>query len=90
MNITSAIVLFAVIWAVTFFLVLPWGQVSQYEAGDVVPGTPASAPSDAMIRKKLLITTGISVIAFIAAFSVIHFRLISIEDLAFMTPPSQR
>ena len=31
MTITSAIVLFAVIWALVFFLVLPFGQVSQHE-----------------------------------------------------------
>lgn len=90
MTITSAIVLFAVIWAVVFFLVLPWGQVSQYEAGDVVPGTPASAPSDAMIRKKLIITTLISVAAYAVVFCVIYFRWITIDDLTFMTPPSQR
>lgn len=90
MTITSAIVLFAVIWAVTFFLVLPWGQVSQYEAGDVVPGTPASAPSDAMIRKKLIITTGVSIVAFILAFCIIYFRWVTIDDLTFMTPPSAR
>ena len=90
MTITSAIVLFAVIWAVTFFLVLPWGQVSQYEAGDVVPGTPASAPSDAMIRRKLIVTTGIAVVAFVLTFCVIYFRWITIDDLTFMTPPSAR
>ena len=90
MTITSAIVLFAVIWAVVFFMVLPWGQVSQYEAGDVVPGTPASAPSDAMIRKKLWITTCISIVAFAIVFCVIYFRWVTIDDLTFMTPPSQR
>jgi predicted secreted protein len=90
MTITSAIVLFAVIWAVTFFLVLPWGQVSQYEAGDVVPGTPASAPSDAMIRRKLIVTTGIAVVAFAVVFSAIYFRWVTIDDLTFMTPPSAR
>ncbi len=90
MTITSAIVLFAVIWALTFFLVLPWGQVSQYEAGDVVPGTPASAPSDAMIKRKLIITTCLAAIFYAIVFSVIHFRVLTIDDLVFMTPPSQR
>ncbi|MEM7213142.1 MAG: DUF1467 family protein [Pseudomonadota bacterium] len=90
MTITSAIVLFAVIWAVVFFLVLPWGQVSQYEAGDVVPGTPASAPSDAMIRKKLIVTTLISIVAYAIVFCIIYFRVLTIDDLTFMTPPSQR
>lgn len=90
MTITSAIVLFFVIWAITFFLVLPWGQVSQYETGDVVPGTPASAPSDAMIKKKLIITTCLALAFYAVAFSVIYFRLITLDDLTFMTPPSMR
>ncbi len=90
MTITSAIVLFFVIWAITFFLVLPWGQVSQYEAGEIVPGTPASAPSDAMIRKKLIITTFLSLVFYAIVFCVIHYRLITIDDLTFMTPPSMR
>lgn len=90
MTITSAIVLFFVIWALTFFLVLPWGQVSQYEAGDIVPGTPASAPSDAMIRRKLIITTCLAAVLYVIVFCVIHFRVLTIDDLIYMTPPSQR
>lgn len=90
MTITSAIVLFFVIWAITFFLVLPWGQVSQYEAGEVVPGTPASAPSDAMIKKKLIITTCLAAVVYAIVFCVIYFRLLTIDDISFMTPPSMR
>ena len=40
MNITAAIVLFAMIWFMVFFIVLPQRFVSQEEAGSVVPGTP--------------------------------------------------
>ncbi len=41
MTITAAIVLFAVIWFLVFFCVLPFRFESQAEAGSVTPGTPA-------------------------------------------------
>lgn len=90
MTFTSAIVLYCVIWAVTFFLVLPWGQVSQHEAGDVVPGTPPSAPSDAKIKRKAMITTIISVVVFVIVYLIIANKWITIDDIQFMTPPSAR
>ncbi|MGD1927125.1 MAG: DUF1467 family protein [Paracoccaceae bacterium] len=90
MTITSAIVLFAVIWAVVFFMVLPFGQVSQLEDGDVLPGTPASAPTDAMIRKKILITTGIAVVLFVVVYLTFVILWVTLDDVTFMTPPSQR
>ncbi len=40
MAITSAMVLFAVIWFATLFLILPIRLKTQAEAGDIVPGTP--------------------------------------------------
>ncbi len=90
MTITSGIVLFAVVWAVVFFLVLPWGQVSQHEAGEVVPGTPASAPSDAKIRRKMLITTAITMVVFGLLLLVILNKWVTIDDIPFLTPPSAR
>ena len=53
----SGIVLFAVVWTMVFFVVLPLKFVSQGEAGDVVPGTHASAPADPQLKKKAKITT---------------------------------
>lgn len=92
MTITSAIVLFASIWAVVFFMVLPQGVVSQHESGDVVPGTPASAPTDAQIRRKLLWTTGLTVVAFAVIFGLIVGDVLSLDalDWEFLTPPSAR
>ena len=90
MTISSAIVLFCVIWAVVFFMVLPFGQVSQHEAGDVVPGTPASAPTDAQIKRKILITTAIALVVFGAVLAVILTKTLTIDDIPFLTPPSGR
>ena len=46
MNLTGGIVLFAVLWFLTLFIVVLIGQRSQQDAGEVVPGTPAGAPAD--------------------------------------------
>lgn len=86
----SAVVLFCSIWAIVFFMILPLGIVSQSEAGEVDPGTPASAPTDAMIARKALVTTAITAVLFSAAFSVVHFHLFSLDDIPFLTPPSAR
>lgn len=90
MSIMSAVVLFCSIWAVVLFMVLPQGLVSQGEAGKVDPGTPASAPTDAMIRRKMAITTAIAAVLFAVAFSVLQFHLITLDDIPFLTPPSGR
>ena len=58
MTITSAIVMFSVLWWMTFFIVLPLRFTSQRDAGAVVPGTPASAPADFQVKRKAKITTG--------------------------------
>lgn len=53
----SAIVLFAVVWSMVFFIVLPLRMTSQGDTGEIVPGTHASAPADAQIGRKAKITT---------------------------------
>lgn len=57
MAITSALVVFAVLWFLVLFVVLPLRMKSQGDAGEVVPGTPESAPSDPQMTRKFLITT---------------------------------
>lgn len=90
MSITSGLVLYAVIWAMIFYMVNPLWQTSQHEDGHVVPGTPASAPVDPKLKRKALITTGLSAVVFGIVFSVIAFDLVSLADLSIVTPPSQR
>ena len=90
MSITAAIVLFAVIWSVVFFMVLPQGMVSQADEGDVMPGTPASAPANAVMLRKAAWTTAITVVVFVAVWSIITFRVITLDDIPFLTPPSGR
>ncbi|WP_296423793.1 DUF1467 family protein [Yoonia sp.] len=91
MNPVSAFVLFAVVWAMVFFVVLPLRMTTQGEAGHVVPGTPSSAPADPQLRRKAKITTiwAVGIWAIIAG--TILSEAISVRDLDWfnrMTPIS--
>jgi predicted secreted protein len=83
MTITSGIVLFAVIWFMVLFMVLPWRLTTQGEAGRVEPGTPESAPVDPQMGKRVRIVTAISVVLWVLAAGVILSGWISVEDLDF-------
>lgn len=52
-----ALVLFAVVWFMTLFIVLPLRPKTQGDTGRIVPGTPSSAPDNIQIKHKFLITT---------------------------------
>lgn len=89
----SAIVLFAVVWAMVFFVVLPLRMVSQGDEGEIVPGTHASAPADAQIGRKAKITTlwALPIWAIIAG--TILSGAITVRDIDWfdrMSPPSAR
>ena len=90
MAIASAMVLYCVIWAILFYLINPLWQTSQSEDGEVVPGTPGSAPVDAMLRKKAIVTTVIASVVFVLAFATIEFGWITLDDVSFIELPSQR
>ncbi len=90
MSIASAMVLYCVIWAILFYMINPLWQTSQSEDGEVVPGTPASAPVNPMLRKKAIITTVIATVLFALAYSTIEFGWITLDDISFLELPSQR
>ena len=80
MTITAAIVLYAVIWFLALFVALPIGEKSQSEAGDVVPGTPASAPVDPMLKRKLIWVTVITTLLWALLCGVILSGILSVRD----------
>ena len=81
MTITGALVLYSVTWFMVFFCVLPLRFTSQDEAGEVVPGTPRSAPSDHLVGKKARITTLVATVIWAALCAVILWGGIGINDL---------
>ncbi len=81
MTITAAIVLFAVIWFLTLFVVLPIGMRSQGDEGVVEPGTPASAPSDPQMRRKFFWVTVITVAIWAPLCAFILWGGVSVRDI---------
>jgi predicted secreted protein len=77
----SALVLYAVIWFLTLFVVLPLRLVTQGEAGAVVPGTPESAPAEAHMKRRLVITTGVATVIWVAVVAIILSGVITVADL---------
>ena len=51
MPITSALVLFAVIWFLTLFIVLPLRLQTQGDVGEIEPGTHAGSPEKSTNEK---------------------------------------
>ena len=62
MGITSAIVLFAVIWFLTLFIVLPLRLQTQGDVGKIEPGTHAGSPVNPQMKKRFLVTTAVAVV----------------------------
>ena len=77
----TGLVLFAVIWWMVFFIVLPLRMVSQGDAGDVVPGTHKSAPAQAGMRRKVWITTLWAAAVWAVVAGVILSGAVSVRDL---------
>ena len=69
MGLTSALVVFTLMWWVSFFAVLPIGIRGQWEDDSTIPGTEEAAPKNPMLLKKAmwatmsaLVLTGIAAI----------------------------
>ena len=82
MNLTGGIVLFAVLWFLTLFIVVMIGQQSQQDAGEIVPGTPAGAPADLQLKRKLIWTTVIAAAIWAAIATVILGGFVTRDDIA--------
>ena len=83
MGITSALVLFAVIWFLVFLVVIPIRLETQGDVGEVEPGTHAGAPANPNLKQKAWITTGISLVIWIIITAVILSGTLTISDIDF-------
>ncbi|MCU9839246.1 DUF1467 family protein [Ruegeria sp. WL0004] len=81
MSITSALVLFSVIWFMTFLIVLPIRVRTQGDLGEIVPGTHAGAPEHHYLKRKAWITTGISVVLWCVIAGIILSGWITVDDI---------
>lgn len=81
MGVTSALVLYAVIWFMVLFITLPIGLKTQGDVGEIVPGTHAGSPANLNMKRKLWIVTGISLVLWIVIAGIILSGAITVRDL---------
>ena len=81
MTITAAIVLFAIIWFMVLFICLPLKVKTQGDSGNIVPGTPESAPENGDLKNKILLVTAVTGVLWVISFSIIVSEIIKIEDI---------
>ena len=81
MSITGGIVLFAVIWFMVFFIVLPIRLQTQGDVGQIVPGTQAGAPHEAHLGRKVKITTVLAIVLWAVIAGIILSGMITLEDI---------
>ena len=86
MSITSALVLYAVLWFLALLMILPIGVRSQAEVGEVEPGTPAGAPDQPMIGRKMIWTTVVATALWAAIFGIIAGGVVTRADLRLFSP----
>jgi predicted secreted protein len=79
MGIALDLAIYFMIWFLTLFLVLPFGVRTQAEAGEVVPGTPASAPAAPRIGRIAIINTVLATIVFAIVWGILTSGLVSTE-----------
>lgn len=83
MPISGVIVLYPIIWFMSLFIALQVGIKTQHEDGNIVPGTPASAPANLNMKKRVFWVTIVATILWAGALAVIYSGVISIRDLDF-------
>ena len=85
MKITSAIAVYFIMWWLTLFMVLPWGSRSAHEAGTAVgAGHAPSAPIQARMRLKVLVTTVLTTGFFAAFYWMITASSLTLDDIWFL------
>ena len=80
MGITSAIVLFAVIWFLVLFIALPIRLETQGDRGEVEPGTHAGAPAEFSFKRKAKLVTVIAVVIWAVLAGIITSGAIKVRD----------
>jgi predicted secreted protein len=83
MPVVSGLVLYAVLWFLTMFVVLPIRLRTQGDEGQVVPGTHESAPANFRPRRTLLIVTLVAAALWAVLVAVILWSGITVRDLDF-------
>jgi predicted secreted protein len=85
MGVVTGLVLYAIIWFMTLFIVLQVGVTSQSDAGERVTGTHGSAPVNPQLKRRFLVTSGVAAVIWAVIAGIIVTGAITIEDIDLFT-----
>jgi len=86
MGLALGVALYVMIWWITLFAVLPFGVRTQGEAGEVVPGTPESAPAVPRLLRVFLINSVVAAIAFAFVWAALENDWLKLHDASTTVP----
>jgi len=81
-TISTWFAIYFVIWWITLFLTLPFGIRSQHEDGGGAPGTDPGAPIVSRMGARLLWTTVLSAVIFVAGLAAYDADYLNVERLS--------
>jgi predicted secreted protein len=83
MGVFTGVVVYAVVWFLVLFMVLPWGVRIPDEPE---PGHAPSAPTNPRIKLKMAVTTVIAGVAWLIIYFVVESGVISFREQALEMP----
>jgi predicted secreted protein len=81
MSVVLGIALYFIIWWVMLFAVLPLGVRTQGDTGEVIQGTPDSAPVAPKALRIIGMTTALATAVFICVWLAMRYKLIPLETV---------
>jgi predicted secreted protein len=88
MSLSLGIALYIMIWWMTLFAVLPLGVKTQAEAGEVVEGTPESAPVAPRLLRTAAINTVVATLAFAFVWAALEYDWLGLYIPPDSAPPT--
>jgi predicted secreted protein len=80
-SIPLSIGVYFIIWWTVLFAVLPLGVRTQAEDGEIVRGTPESAPTHPRLLRIVTITTGLSAVVFVLVYVGVSWGIVDLDAL---------
>jgi predicted secreted protein len=84
MTLAFGVAIYFIIWWTVLFAMLPIGVRTSEEAGEkTMPGNAESAPHMPNLLPKMVATTVVSSIIFVALYAIIVHRVITLDQIPF-------
>lgn len=81
MSLVYGLAVYGIIWWVVLFAVLPWGNRTYGEVGDVILGQAESAPAKPRLLIKVLATSAIAFIVWSGFYVLMVYKPFALEDI---------